>query len=303
MTGNGGSGSGVTNFGAIQDTYFGILHEASPELFGVKNFGTITGEAGAIYSTGSSVDAVVNRGTIVGPVVLGNGADGYDGRGGTVTGIIYGEGDSDTFICDTFFCGLGEETIDGGSGIDLLDFSRVSSITVSLANDVSGTRTAEGDFYSAIENMLGGRGNDKITSDGLANRLDGALGDDQVDGGIGLGTDTLTGSAAQDHFIYNTLAEVGDGITDFAALNRSGDIVELNAASFGGGLVAGALNASLLVVRADNLAQTTAQRFIFNTTDKSLWFDSNGNLTGGLTLVCDLQQAAATMTALDFVLI
>ena len=65
----------------------------------------------------------------------------------------------------------------------------------------------------------------------------------------------------------------------------------------------GALDPAKFVVRADNLAQNSVQRFIFNTTDKTLWFDSNGNLTGGLTLVADLQQSAATMTALDIVLI
>ena len=305
MAGNAGAGSDLFNFGDIEGISFGVLRDSSTEFFRMKNFGTISGDMGSFSSNGTNVDEIINRGTLVGQVVLGNGNDSYDGRGGTVVGIIYGQGDNDTFIC-----GLGEETIDGGGGIDLLDFSRVAAVTVSLANDVVGTRTAEGDFYTGIENVLGGRGNDKITGDGSANRLDGALGDDRVDGGIGhdtitggLGVDTLTGAAGQDHFIFNALAEAGDTITDFAALNGSGDILELNAASFSGGLVPGALNPAVFVVRADNLAQTSAQRFIFNTTDKTLWFDSNGNLTGGLTLVADLQQSAATMTALDIVLI
>ena len=119
----------------------------------------------------------------------------------------------------------------------------------------------------------------------------------------GLGTDTLTGAAGQDHFIFNTIFEAGYTISDFAALNGSGDILELNAASFGGGLAAGALDPAKFVVRADNVAQNATQRFIFNTTDKTLWFDANGNLSAGLTLVCDMQQGAATMTALDILLI
>ena len=305
MTGNGGSGSGVTNFGAIQGTYFGILHEASSEHFRLKNFGTLTGESGGYYATGSSVDEIINRGTIVGDVVLGSGADRYDGRGGTVNGTIYGQGDSDTFIC-----GLGEETIDGGLGIDLLDFSRAASITVSLANDLAGTRTAEGDFYSAIENVLGSRGNDRIVGDGAANRLEGVLGNDRLEGGVGhdslvggLGVDTLTGGVGLDHFIFNALAESGDAITEFTPGNGAGDILELNAASFGGGLVPGALNPATFVVRADHLAQTSAQRFIFDTTDKTLWFDANGSLNGGLTMVCDMQDNAAVMSSLDILLI
>ena len=118
-----------------------------------------------------------------------------------------------------------------------------------------------------------------------------------------LGIDNLTNGAGQDHFIFNALAESGDVITDFAAANGTGDILERNAASFSGGWVAGTLDPAKFVVRADHLAQTAAQRFIFNTTDKSLWFDANGNLTAGLTLVCDMQQSAATMTALDILLI
>lgn len=305
MTSTAGTGSDCLNFGDIQGAFFGVLRDSFTEFFRLKNFGTITGETGSFYSTGINVDEVINRGTMVGDVVLGNGNDSYDGRGGTVTGIILGQGDNDIFIC-----GLAEETIDGGLGIDTLDFSRVASVTLSLANDVVGTRTAEGDVYTGIENVLGGRGNDKITGDTAANRLDGAAGDDRLDGGNGadriiggLGPDTLTGAAGQDHFIFNLLAEAGDVITDFAAANGSGDILELNAASFSGGLVPGALDPTRFVVRADHVAQTATQRFLFDTTDKSLWFDANGNLSGGLTLVCDLQQGAANMAASDILLI
>ena len=65
----------------------------------------------------------------------------------------------------------------------------------------------------------------------------------------------------------------------------------------------GALDPAKFVVRADNLAQNSVQRFIFNTTDKTLWFDSNGNLTGGLTMVVDLQSTAATLSSTDILLI
>lgn len=185
MVGMGGGGSDWINFGDVQGGIFGILRDSSTEIFRLKNFGTITGNS-SFYSGGTATDEAINRGTMFGQVVLGNGNDVHDGRGGTVTGAIFGQGNDDTFIC-----GLAEETVDGGGGIDTLDFSRVAAVTVSLSNDVVGTRTAEGDFYIGIENVLGGRGNDKITSDGSANRLDGAQGDDRIDGGIG--HDTITG--------------------------------------------------------------------------------------------------------------
>jgi hypothetical protein len=54
-------------------------------------------------------------------------------------------------------------------------------------------------------------------------------------------------------------------------------------------------------MRADNLAQDADDRFVFRTTDATLWFDSNGSAAGGLTLVADLQ-AGATVTSADILL-
>ena len=61
------------------------------------------------------------------------------------------------------------------------------------------------------------------------------------------------------------------------------------------------LSASRFQTRADNLARDADDRFIFRTTDKTLWFDSNGNGAGGLTMLADLD-AAATMTSADIFL-
>ena len=96
--------------------------------------------------------------------------------------------------------------------------------------------------------------------------------------------------------------ECGDQITDFGNILSSDDRFQITAAAFGGGLVAGVLAANQFVTRADNLAQDADDRFIFNTTDQTLWFDSNGNAAGGLTMVADLQ-AGAVVTAADILLI
>ena len=67
-------------------------------------------------------------------------------------------------------------------------------------------------------------------------------------------------------------------------------------------LVAGTtLAASQFEVRADNLAQDADDRFIFRTTDQTLWFDSNGNAGGGLSEVADLQ-ASAVLTAANILI-
>ena len=54
--------------------------------------------------------------------------------------------------------------------------------------------------------------------------------------------------------------------------------------------------------RADNHAQDADDRFIFRTTDRTLWFDADGSGAGAAIMVADLQ-AGAVVTAADILLI
>jgi len=67
----------------------------------------------------------------------------------------------------------------------------------------------------------------------------------------------------------------------------SEDFFEFKASAFGG-LGKGALHPRNFDSRADNRAQDTNDHFIFRTTDDTLWFDSNGSKSGGLTEIADL---------------
>ena len=81
------------------------------------------------------------------------------------------------------------------------------------------------------------------------------------------------------------------------------DAFMVSASNFGGGLVAGQpLAAAQFQTRADNLAQDADDRFIFRTTDATLWFDRDGSGAAGAVLLADLQ-ADATVTSADFVLV
>jgi Ca2+-binding RTX toxin-like protein len=102
-----------------------------------------------------------------------------------------------------------------------------------------------------------------------------------------------------DRFELTALSEIGDLIQDFVAAD---DTVVITGAAFGGGLVAGTLGASLFQSRADNVAQDANDRFIFRTTDKSLWFDADGNGAIAAVLVVDMQQGA-TMTNADILIV
>ena len=59
------------------------------------------------------------------------------------------------------------------------------------------------------------------------------------------------------------------------------DTLEVSAALFGGGLVAGALAPSQFVSNGSGLAGDANDRFIFNTSTGQLFFDDNGNAAGG----------------------
>lgn len=303
FAGNFGLGtSSLENHGYIHGGTNAVF-SAGFEALWVTNFGVISGGFAA-FAGSDFGDTLRNAGTLLGDVNLLGGADTYDGRGGAVAGTIHG-GDGD----DTFRVGAGIEVIDGGDGIDTLDFRQGGAIAVALDGSAANSRTATDDDYSAIENVLGSRfGNDVIVGDAGTNGLSGLGGQDTMKGGSGSdrliggsGADRLTGGLGDDRFIFNARTEGGDRVTDFHNLPGDDDAFVILAAGFGGGLAAGALAPSQFRIRADNLAQDANDRFIFDTTDHTLWFDGNGNATGGLTLLATLN-AGVTLGAADILL-
>jgi Ca2+-binding RTX toxin-like protein len=287
----------------------------------VTNYGNIVGTF-AGYAGGANVDQFINRGTVKGNIGLQGGDDVYDGRQGSVDGAVYGYLGNDTFLAggeaDTFY---GEE------GFDTLDFRGSTGLRVSMA-DGSGTEAASGDRYFGIERVLGSAsgadqlignaaanvlqglgGKDVLVGNGGADVLRGDAGTDSLRGGTGgdtlaggAGRDDVRGGLGNDTFQYGSRAAGGDVIADFHNAAGDNDRFRIDASVFGGGLVAGGLlPASQFRMRADNLAQDADDRFVFRTTDATLWFDSNGSAAGGLTLVADLQ-AGATVTSADILL-
>ncbi len=95
-----------------------------------------------------------------------------------------------------------------------------------------------------IENARSGSGNDTLTGNGAANRLEGGAGNDKLDGQGGndvliggIGTDTLTGGEGSDVFRFETVADsaVGAGrdvITDFLKGADKIDLSAIGASSF-----------------------------------------------------------------------
>ncbi len=149
------------------------------------------------------------------------------------------------------------------------------------------------DAANTIQGLDGG---DTLFGRGGVDNLEGGNGGDYLAGGAG--ADTLNGGAGLDqYFIYNT-GEVGDTITTFEA----GEKIMLKGSGFGG-LAVGALNAVNFWSTTTNQAHDADDRFVFNTTDSTLWYDSNGNVAGGgLIMVADLGNTFA-LSASDITII
>ncbi len=304
MGGFAGEARQITNFGTIKSDAIGI-GAIFPLRTVVLNEGRITG--GILAYEGNNIeDLITNNGVMAGAIDLLGGNDLYDGHAGRVNGSVTGGFGNDRFLPGTF-----KDVFDGASDRDTLDFSRSKGVTVFLDGSGANTGVAKGDSYLNFEIVRGSaRFADRITGSGNAEALTGLGGRDRLNGRDGSddltggrGADTLSGgNGAGDQFIYNSKAEGGDRISDFSGLAGAGDRFEIRAAGFGGGLDAGTLEASQFRIGRTNQAQDRSDRFIFRTTDETLWFDRDGKGGKGPVLIADLQDGAV-VTAADILLV
>ena len=299
----------MVNFGSItsQQAWAVDLSGVSggQSLISVSNFGTLIGGTGA-YRGSANADSLTNRGTMLGDVEMGTGNDKLDNRGGTIAGAInLGDGD------DTMFLGASVEVANGGAGIkDAIDVTNGAGGVIDLTNEGLGTDLALGDILTGFERVYGSKsGVDTVYGNTASNLIYTYGGNDVIFADLGAdaiyagrGADTITGGTGNDTFGYQFINEFGDTITDFSSTGSGNDDrFTFRAANIGGGLVAGPLDPTKFQARADNVADAN-DRFIFRTTDTTLWFDVDGAGGVGPVMVGDLQ-AGATVTASDIILV
>ena len=179
-----------------------------------------------------------------------------DGRGGN--DVLFGLGGDDTLRG-----GSGNDRLDGGAGNDLLDggvadpnfepnvdtadySARADDLTIDLNNAANLTPSGERDRYVNIDNVEGGRGNDRIIGDGNANSLSGNAGNDTLIGNDGndvfdggAGADAYHGGGGRDTADYTRRTEdlvisLDNAANDGAAGERDdvrGDVEIVNAGS------------------------------------------------------------------------
>ena len=151
--------------------------------------------------------------------------------------------------------GAGNDTLDGGLGVDTASFEAATqSVTVDLsAGTATGVETGS-DTLTAIENVIGGAGDDLVTGNDQANRLDGGAGADTLSGGGGsdvldggAGDDILAGGLEGDTFVF-TDGTGQDTVNDFESVDKI-DLSDFGFADFA------ALSANFSQVGADTVIQ------------------------------------------------
>jgi len=120
---------------------------------------------------------------------------------------------------DDILNGNGSAMLIGGAGDDRYYVKGTGEHIIENAGGGTDTAIVFTDRYtldSAVENAsLRYDGGGILTGNGLANVLEGGAGKDVLIGGIG--ADTLSGGAGRDTFVYHSVAEGGDTITDFVS--------------------------------------------------------------------------------------
>ncbi|MEG4825362.1 calcium-binding protein, partial [Microcoleus sp. F8-D2] len=174
--------------------------------------------------------------------------------------------------------------------------------------------------YPAAVNFDGLAGDDNIVGSNFNDTIIGGDGNDTITGGLGL--DVITGGSGADLFVYRTTKEGGDKIADF----KSGtDKFEFSASAFGNltttnfdgvsgvspditgkelVIFTQGSYASLEAAQAKALGNSTSAGFFAFTNASNetvLYFDSNGTLAGGSTLIANLGTAASNLGTADFV--
>ena len=194
---------------------------------------------------------------------------------------------------DTITGGAGADKIDGGGGIDTASYATSKAgvtVDLRLATAQKGG-DAQGDVLSNIENVTGSNFVDTLIGDSGNNVITG-----------GLGTDRLTGGGGADQFVFRTLAEGKDNITDFTSgtddlLFVKSGFVGLNASS------ASDFAAHYFVSGASTPAATETGhgQFLFNQANGQLFWDDDGKGAHAATLVVTLNNVHA-IAANDFLL-
>jgi hypothetical protein len=296
ITGN--SGNNVLDGGLGKDTLIG---GTGNDIYVVDNVGDIITEnlnegtdlvySNVTYTLATNIENLTLQGTTA-----------INGTGNELNNSITGNSANNILTGgignDILNGGLGTDTLIGGVGNDVYVVDNVgdiitekvnegtdtvnSSITYILGNNLekltlTGTSAINGTGNTLDNIITGNAGNNTLIGNAGIDTLTGNAGNDILVGGFG--NDILTGGTGADIFRFNASNEGLDNIKDFKVAEL--DIIQVSAAGFGGSLAVGTLTASQFISGAGiTAANSSSQRFIYNTTNGALFYDADGNGLG-----------------------
>ena len=250
-----------------------------------------------------------------------DGGDGNDTlKGGSKADTLYG-GDGNDIVSagsgnDEIVGGdgAGDDTYDGGAGIDTVRYSSATSgITVdltltsanatsTLGSDLAGIGT---DKLTNIENIVAGEYDDILIGNKLKNQMEGGEGNDMLNGG--LGNDTLIGGDGEDTFIFNTKLNKSSNVDTITDFNQTDDVIQLALSIFtnikGGDNTFDAYDIEVNTWAANQKVNATSDaHLIFNSSNQGLYYDADGSGKGAAVHFASLT-SMTSIEATDFFVI
>jgi Ca2+-binding RTX toxin-like protein len=284
--------------------------EGDDYLYGGDGSDDLYGQADNDYLSGGDGNDYLNGGTGNDQMIGGDGNDYYmvDSSGDVVTEAV-GQGTDTVYsyvhynlganlenlrlFGNTAVLGMGNEldnniignainnVLFGQNGDDILDGRAGDDfLNGGMGNDTLNGGIGNDNLYGGFGNDLinGGVGDDTLNGEWGDDILNGEAGNDYLLGGFGNdllnggeGVDTLHGGEGEDTFAFDALSDGIDFISDFNVVD---DMIRI-ASSFGGGLVAGALEVSAFHI--GSAATAASHRLIFDNTTGALSFDADGS--------------------------
>jgi Ca2+-binding RTX toxin-like protein len=203
--------------------------QGNDTIYGGDDNDKIFGEVGDDYLSGQDGNDTIDGGLFNDQIYGGDGNDRI--IGGSGDDRMFGGDDDDTFIQDATY---NNDLIDGGSGVDTVDYGATRQIQAVITLTDSGNGSAVlrpheylghlfgetedlglGDAWSEIlrgvENIITGAENDDVTGNASANRIS-----------TNAGRDVLTGRGGED------ILNGGSGSDTFVFINRSDSSVAIN---------------------------------------------------------------------------
>ena len=261
---------------------------------------TLTGTS-AINGTGNAGNNVLNGNNASNTLSGANGNDTY------------------AFIATT---ALGTDTIVETStgGIDTIDFSG-TTVAANLNLGITTSQTVNSNLKlllsgnNVIENVIGGKGNDRLTGNVLNNTLNGGDGNDQLQGFAGndtlwggLGDDLLTGGLGNDQYNFqaNGVFGTGLGVDYITQFDAGKDKIALSLSTFNAitNTVGQALN-DFAVVTDDELVNASSAKIVYSQSTYSLFYNRDGSVVGAGTVFefARLVNLDIALSSSDFILI